>query len=77
MPLIYWASQYIPSGLISVLFGLSPFFVALLAAVLLGDRSLGGRHYLALILALGSSLLTGTGLILAGLALFNAGKVSA
>ena len=53
MPLVYWAAQYIPSGLIAVIFGLSPFFVALLAVVLLGDRSLGRRHLLALCMALG------------------------
>lgn len=39
MILIYWAAQYVPSGLISVLFGLSPLITALLAQPLLGERA--------------------------------------
>ena len=39
MLLIYWAAQYVPSGLISVLFGLSPLITALLAQPLLGERA--------------------------------------
>ncbi|QXP85465.1 DMT family transporter [Methylococcus sp. Mc7] len=37
---VYWASQFIPSGWISVVFGLSPLLTALMAAALLGERSL-------------------------------------
>jgi len=37
---IYWSAQYVPSGLIAVLFGLSPLVTALLAQPLLGERSL-------------------------------------
>jgi len=36
---VYWGSQYIPSGLVSVLFGLTPFVTGLFAAVLLNERS--------------------------------------
>ncbi len=39
MILIYWAAQYVPSGLISVLFGLSPLVTALFAQPLLGERA--------------------------------------
>lgn len=39
MILIYWAAQYVPSGLISVLFGLSPLITALFAQPLLGERA--------------------------------------
>lgn len=39
MLLIYWAAQYVPSGLISVLFGLSPLITALLAQPVLGERA--------------------------------------
>lgn len=39
MLLIYWAAQYVPSGIISVLFGLSPLITALLAQPLLGERA--------------------------------------
>jgi drug/metabolite transporter (DMT)-like permease len=37
---VYWAAQFIPSGWISVIFGLSPLMTALLAAIFLGERSL-------------------------------------
>jgi drug/metabolite transporter (DMT)-like permease len=37
---VYWAAQYVPSGLIAVLFGLSPLFTALAAHWLLGERAL-------------------------------------
>lgn len=35
----YWGAQFIPSGLISVLFGLTPLVTGVLAAVLLSERS--------------------------------------
>jgi len=37
---VYWSAQHIPSGLISVLFGLTPVVTALMAALWLGERSL-------------------------------------
>ncbi|BAU46871.1 DMT(drug/metabolite transporter) superfamily permease [Sulfurifustis variabilis] len=37
---VYWASQYVPSGLIAVLFGLTPFVTALFARWLLDERGL-------------------------------------
>lgn len=37
---VYWAAQYIPSGWISVIFGLTPLVTAILAAVWLKERSL-------------------------------------
>jgi len=37
---VYWAAQFIPSGWISVIFGLTPLMTALLAAIFLGERSL-------------------------------------
>ncbi|HEY9036794.1 MAG TPA: DMT family transporter [Pseudomonadales bacterium] len=52
MPLVYLAAQYIPSGLIAVLFGLSPFWVAVLSRYFLGEQALGWRHYLALLIAI-------------------------
>lgn len=48
MPLVYLGSQYIPSGLVSVLFGLSPIFVGLMSAALLKDNSMTLGRYLAL-----------------------------
>jgi drug/metabolite transporter (DMT)-like permease len=37
---VYWAAQFIPSGWISVIFGLLPLMTALLAAIWLRERSL-------------------------------------
>src|SRR6185312_4142060 len=55
--LIYWAEQYVPSGLTAVLFGVLPLYVALLAAVLLPGEPLRPR------------LLAGVGIALGGLVL--------
>lgn len=40
MIIIYWSAQFIPSGWISVLFGLAPLMTALLTAVLLKEQRL-------------------------------------
>lgn len=64
MPLVYTAVLHIPTGLVAVLFGLSPFWVALLSRWLLGEAALGLRHYLALLTAL------------AGLAVIFAGRTA-
>jgi len=37
---VYWGSQFIPSGLVAVLFGLNPLFTAFMAALWLNERSL-------------------------------------
>ena len=52
MPLVYLAVDYIPSGLVSVLFGLSPFAMALLSGPILGERLLNRHQYVSLTLAL-------------------------
>lgn len=51
MLLVYLAAQSIPSGLIALLFGLSPFFTAVLASLVLGERLLQPRKLLAILLA--------------------------
>ena len=38
--LTYWGAQFIPSGLISLIFGLTPVMTGLLATLLLGERNL-------------------------------------
>lgn len=40
MTLTYWGSRYLHSGLVSVLWGLSPLMTGLLAALVLGEKSL-------------------------------------
>lgn len=37
---VYWGAQYIPSGLISVIFGLTPIVTGIIAAIWLQERSL-------------------------------------
>lgn len=54
--LIYWAEQYVPSGLTAVLFAVMPVHVAVLAAFLLSDEPVRPR------------LFAGLGVALAGLA---------
>lgn len=60
---VYWASQYISSGLISVLFGLTPIVTGLIAALVLGER------------AFTLPRLLGTGLGLFGLVLIFAQRI--
>ncbi|MDO9169528.1 MAG: DMT family transporter [Methylobacter sp.] len=49
---VYWAAQFIPSGWISVLFGLLPLMMALLAAIWLGERCLTIGNLLAYVLGI-------------------------
>ncbi len=50
---VYWAAQFIPSGWISVMFGLTPLITALLAAIFLGERSLTPGKLLSYCLGIG------------------------
>jgi drug/metabolite transporter (DMT)-like permease len=50
--LIYWAEQYVTSGLTAVLFGVLPLYVALLAAVLVPAEPLRARLVLGVGIAL-------------------------
>lgn len=49
MMCVYWSAQFIPSGWISVVFGLSPIVTALLAACLLNEERLSAVRYFALL----------------------------
>lgn len=40
MMAVYWGAQYIPSGMVSVIFGLSPILTGVLAAVVLNEQTL-------------------------------------
>lgn len=48
MTSVYWASQHIPSGLISVVFGLAPIFTGAMAALWLGERALTAPRLLGI-----------------------------
>lgn len=50
---VYWAAQFIPSGWISVIFGLSPLITALLSALWLKERSLSPGKLLSYGLGVG------------------------
>ncbi|MDD4915134.1 MAG: DMT family transporter [Methylococcales bacterium] len=50
MFMTYWAAQFVPSGWISVLFGLSPFMTAFMAAAILKEQSLGRNKIFAYLL---------------------------
>jgi len=55
--LIYWAEQYVTSGLAAVLFGVMPLYVALLAALLLPAEPLRPRLLAGVAIALGGLIL--------------------
>ncbi len=62
MTLVYWAAQFIPSGWISVLFGLSPIVTALAASLLLGERNLRAAKLAGMLLGLaGLAVIFGSG----------------
>ncbi len=50
---VYWGAQYIPSGLISVLYGLTPMVIGLFAALWLGEPFFTPSKILGLLLAVG------------------------
>jgi len=52
MLIVYWAAQFIPSGWISVIFGLTPLMTALLAAVCLNEASLSVGKVISYILGI-------------------------
>lgn len=63
----YWGAQYIPSGLISVLYGLTPLFTGVMAAYWLNERSLSPLRLFGVLLGIGGLAL----IFLAGHALAN------
>lgn len=78
MLLTYWSAQYVPSGWISVLFGLSPFMTAFMAAALLRERSLGVGKLFAYVLGVaGLALMCLSAWDLQGLALWGVAGILA
>ncbi len=57
MSMVYWSAQYIPSGMIAVLFGLAPIITSLLARVLLTERITGTKFAGMLIGLLGLAVI--------------------
>jgi probable blue pigment (indigoidine) exporter len=52
MPVVYWSAQYISSGLLAVIFALSPFVMGLMTIVLLKQNPFNTRRIIALVIAL-------------------------
>jgi drug/metabolite transporter (DMT)-like permease len=55
--LIYWAEQYVSSGLTAVLFGVLPLYTALLAAAVLPNEPLRARLLVGVAIAIGGLVL--------------------
>lgn len=49
---VYWAAQFIPSGWISIFFGLTPIVSGVMAAIWLGERSLTPARVVGVLLGL-------------------------
>lgn len=52
MPVVYWAAQFIPSGLVAVIFAMSPFVTGVMTLLLLKQNPFSLKKVLALLLAL-------------------------
>ncbi len=52
MPVVYWGVQFIPSGLVAVIFALTPFATGLMTLLLLKQNPFTLKKVLALVLAL-------------------------
>ena len=51
MPVVYWSAQYIPSGLVAVIFAMSPFVTGFMSFVMLKQNPFTRRRLLALLMA--------------------------
>jgi drug/metabolite transporter (DMT)-like permease len=60
---VYWSAQFIPSGWISTIYGVTPIFTGLLAMKLLGERGLNSFRVFAIVLGIiGLFIMLDTGL---------------
>ena len=57
MILVYWSAQFIPSGLISVIFGLFPFFVGLFSLFILNQNIFTFQRIISLFIAIGGLMI--------------------
>lgn len=51
MPVVYWAAQFIPSGLVAVIFALSPFVTGVMTWLLLRENPFTVKRIIALLIA--------------------------
>lgn len=52
MPVVYWSAQFIPSGLVAVIFAMSPFVTGAMSLLLLKQNPFTLRRIFALVIAL-------------------------
>ncbi len=52
MPVVYWSAQAIPSGLVAVIFAMSPFVTGVMSLLILRENPFSPKRLLALLLAL-------------------------
>lgn len=52
MPVVYWSAQFIPSGVVAVVFAMSPFVMGVMTLVILKHNPFSVRRVLALLLAI-------------------------
>ena len=72
MSCVYWGAQFIPSGLVSVIFGLTPLLTGLMAGYWLGEQALTPIRLLGLASALaGLVLIFGNGIHAGYMAIFG------
>lgn len=61
LTLVYWGSTYVSSGLISILFGLTPIISAILAAIIMKEQFLTTKKLVGIIVSIGGlALVFGT-----------------
>ena len=73
---VYWGSQYIPSGLIAVIFGLTPIVTGVIAAIWLQERSLTVSKLSGITLGIiGLIVIFGSGIELSGGAVYGMAAV--
>ncbi len=76
MGCVYWGAQFIPSGLVSVIFGLTPLLTGLMASFWLGEQSLTPVKLLGMACAFsGLSIIFGDGFNAGGEALLGMASI--
>jgi drug/metabolite transporter (DMT)-like permease len=69
MSTVYWSAQYIPSGWISVIFGLAPIITSIFATLILRENNLTAARLTGMLLGLlGLAIVFAEGISLAGMA---------
>lgn len=69
MGLVYWSSQFIPSGWIAVIFGLTPILTSVFTTIIFRENTFSGGRLLGMLLGLGGlAIVSAEGFSMAGAA---------